>query len=249
MKYFLITLMSFILSGCSADWTPDCFQKEGKIITREIALPNFKEIEVHAGIELFLSKADTQKVVLKTGENLAEDINFKLVGDRLFIKNKNTCNFVRDYKITKVYIESPDLKVIRNASSWTIKSLNTLTYDTLQLISEDASLGDTVKTDGDFDLDLQCNNLTIVSNGLSDYFLDGEVTNFSINFYSGDGRLEAENLFAENIEVYHRGSNTMVINPQQSLIGKIVSTGNILAKNEPPLVQVEELYTGRLLFE
>ncbi|TQD39824.1 head GIN domain-containing protein [Haloflavibacter putidus] len=249
MKYFLIIVMSFILSACSADWTPDCFRKEGEIISKEIALVNFEEIEVHAGVELFLSKANTQKVVLETGENLAEDITFKLVGNKLVIKNKNTCNFVRDYKVTKVYIESPDLKVIRNASSWTINSLNTLTYDTLQLISEDASLGDTVKTDGDFDLDLQCNSLTIVSNGLSDYFLDGEVANFSINFYSGDGRLESENLLAENIEVYHRGSNTMVINPQQSLIGKIVSTGNILAKNEPPLVQVEELYTGRLLFE
>ncbi len=241
--------MSFILSACSADWTPDCFRKEGEMISREIALANFEEIEVHAGIELFLSKANTQKVVLETGENLAEDVNFNVDGNRLIIKNNNTCNFVRDYKITKVYIESPNLKLIRNASSWTIKSLNTLAYDNLQLISEDANLGDAVKTDGDFDLDLECNTLTIVSNGLSDYFLRGQVTDFSVNFFSGDGRLEAENLLAENIEVYHRGSNTMVVNPQQSLIGKLVSTGNLVAKNEPPLVQVEELYTGRLLFE
>jgi hypothetical protein len=41
----------------------------------------------------------------------------------------------------------------------------------------------------------------------------------------------------------------MIVNPQQSIVGEIVATGDIISYNRPPLVDVKELFTGRLLFE
>jgi len=41
----------------------------------------------------------------------------------------------------------------------------------------------------------------------------------------------------------------MVVNPQNSIRGKIVSFGDVISKNRPPVVEVEELYKGRLRFE
>ena len=41
----------------------------------------------------------------------------------------------------------------------------------------------------------------------------------------------------------------MIINPQQSLTGVITGTGDVIAVNRPPVVDVEERYTGRLIFE
>lgn len=40
----------------------------------------------------------------------------------------------------------------------------------------------------------------------------------------------------------------MVVNPQQSIIGQIVSTGDVIAINQPPNVEVEVLFTGQLIF-
>ena len=41
----------------------------------------------------------------------------------------------------------------------------------------------------------------------------------------------------------------MIVNPQQSISGELRSTGNVIAKNRPPIVEVEEFYTGRLIFD
>ena len=41
----------------------------------------------------------------------------------------------------------------------------------------------------------------------------------------------------------------MVVNPQQSLEGQLRGTGNLISVNEPPVVEVERIYTGQLIFE
>jgi hypothetical protein len=41
----------------------------------------------------------------------------------------------------------------------------------------------------------------------------------------------------------------MVVNPQQSIIGSIRSTGDVISLNQPPIVDVEEWFTGRLIFQ
>jgi hypothetical protein len=84
---------------------------------------------------------------------------------------------------------------------------------------------------------------------LSFFYLDGPVENLFVGFYSGSGRFEGENLVVQNADIYHRGSNDMVVNPQLSLTGQLLGTGNLISVNEPPLVDVERIYTGQLLFD
>ena len=69
-----------------------------------------------------------------------------------------------------------------------------------------------------------------------------------MNYYAGDGRIDASNLIAQTIKVYHRGSNDMIVNPVQSITGKMVSTGNIILKNNPPIVDVQQLYQGHIIY-
>ena len=37
----------------------------------------------------------------------------------------------------------------------------------------------------------------------------------------------------------------MIVNPQQSISGQIRGTGDVISINEPPIVEVERLYTGQ----
>jgi len=48
--------------------------------------------------------------------------------------------------------------------------------------------------------------------------------------------------------VYHRGSNDMIVNPQISLTGELRGTGNLISLNTPPIVEIDQLYTGQLIF-
>jgi hypothetical protein len=69
-----------------------------------------------------------------------------------------------------------------------------------------------------------------------------------LNFYFGNGRLYGEELAVENIKIFHRGSNDMLVNPIQKIEGTIYATGNVILKNVPPIVYVDEVYTGRIIY-
>ena len=90
--------------------------------------------------------------------------------------------------------------------------------------------------------------LEIQNNDVSRFYISGTTTDAILDFWAGDGRIEAEDLTAQTIEVYHRGSNDMIIKPIQSITGKMVSTGDIILKNNPPIVNVEQLYMGHVIY-
>jgi len=84
---------------------------------------------------------------------------------------------------------------------------------------------------------------------VSSFYITGQTENLYIGFFSGSGRFEGENLTAQNVEVFHRGSNNIIVNPQLSITGALYSTGDLVSVNRPETVEVEEFYTGRLIFE
>ena len=103
-------------------------------------------------------------------------------------------------------------------------------------------------TVGDFRLTVNSENLSIASNNLSFFYIDGTVEDLLVGFYAGAGRFEGENLVAQNVRISQRSSNDIVVNPQLSLSGELRSTGDLISVTEPPIVDVERFYTGRLIF-
>ena len=96
---------------------------------------------------------------------------------------------------------------------------------------------------------LTTNPLTIGNNNVSRFYLTGKTEDALFNFYFGDGRIEAGNFTVQNMQIYHRGSNDMTVKPMQKITGIINSTGNIILKNVPPIVDVQELYQGRVIYQ
>lgn len=234
--------------ACNSEDAIDCFQTAGNTIQQEVAVANFEKILVNRDIELIITQASAYKVTIETGENLINDVEVKVVGNRLELTDNNTCNYVRDYGITKVYVEAPNLTEIRNSSQYEVSSVATLSYPDLSLVSEDFN-ENVAFTVGNYRLSVTSENLVIISNNISSFYLEGEVQNLFVGFFSGSGRFEGENLIAQHIEVNHRGSNDVIVNPIQSLTGVIRGTGDVIAVNQPPLVDVERIYIGQLLFE
>jgi hypothetical protein len=249
---FLVSFSAAFLvlfSGCDSENGWDCTQKAGTIVQTEFTVQPFSKILVWERIKLFVKQGDEQKVVVETGENLMTDIEVSVTDGKLEIHNNNSCNLVRDYGLTKVYITSPNITEIRSSTGLPVESIGVIQYPSLTLLSEDRQNEDQYHTDGDFRLDLEVENLNIVANGLSNFYLSGSATNASFGFYASDCRIFAENLIVQNLNLFHRSTADMIVNPQQSIRGKIVSLGNVVSKNRPPIVEVEQLYRGRLIFE
>jgi hypothetical protein len=242
-------MVSMVMLSCNSEDAPDCFQNSGDIIQQEFYVSDFTKITVFSRVELIVKQEATPKVVVETGEYLLNDIEVKVKNNQLLIVNNNACNFSRNYGITKVYVSAPNLTEIRNGSGLTVRSDGVLAYDNLKLVSEDFNAEDEVNNDGDFNLKVECIKLDCVVNNLSSIFISGTVDDLFIGYYSGDSRFEGRHLIAQNIDIFQRSSNDMIINPQQSLTGEIRSTGDVIVVNTPPTVTVEQFYTGQLIFE
>ncbi|MBZ0328420.1 MAG: DUF2807 domain-containing protein, partial [Altibacter sp.] len=196
-----------------------------------------------------VSQGDFQNVRVETGENLMNEIQVKVKDSILTISDRNSCNWVRDYGITKVYVTSPDINEIRNSSGLTVESEGVIRFRKLKLVSEDIFEEDGAHRDGDFNMDLDVGNLNINANGLSKFYLRGKVYAGFFGLFDGDVRIEAGDLEVERLYVFHRGTNKMIVNPQDIIRGEIRGLGDVICKNRPRVVDVEELYTGRLIFE
>lgn len=242
-KYIVLIGFLFLLIGCNKPG--DCIESTGDMITKEFDVPDFDKIIVYKGIALVVKEGPEYKVEVKTGENLIDNIEVKVVDNFLRLTDKTTCNWVRDFGQTTVYVTAPNLIELHSKTEKTISSDGVLNYPILRLFSMDLTDG---AGTGDFDVQLNNFQTVIENNNVARYYISGQTNELLLNFYDSNGRFLGENLAAKWIKVFHRGSNDMIVKPIDSITGKMVSTGDVILKNNPPLVRVEELYTGRVIY-
>ncbi|WP_127138349.1 head GIN domain-containing protein [Flagellimonas oceanensis] len=249
VERFFLLVLSLLLISCNGDNVPDCFQNAGEMVRRPVDVSEFSAITVFENLKVVLKQGNVHQVEVETGEYLLSDVSAVVEDNRLVLHNENSCNYVRDYGLTTVYVTSPDITEIRSSTGLLISSDGVLNYPNLTLLAESYSNPETETTDGSFDLNLNSTTIRITVNGIAYFKLQGNTDNFNVNVAAGDSRIEAGELDSENVTVNHRGSNDVFVNPQQRLGGVIRGTGNIISVNTPPEVDVEELFTGRLIFE
>ncbi len=251
MKNIIFIGCIALLISCSSDSLGDCFQNDnGEIVRQEFEVDVFKRIIVFDRVKLYISQGPVQKVIVESPSNLLEEVSVKSEDSILKLKDNNSCNLFRDFETTKVYVTSPEIDLIRNSSGSTIEDIGTISYEILELVSEDRLLEDEFHVDGDFDLDeLDVGGIVINANGLSTFKLKGKTRGLQIGLFDSDARVEAGELEARSIGIFHRSTNKIICFPTDSLRGTILGIGDVISKNRPPFIEVEELFSGRLIFE
>ncbi len=243
-RFIILIITLQLVTACNSDSVIECFRTAGDAVEYDMAVADFNAIHISAGVELVIKEGTEQRVIVHTGENLKEYISSEVIDGELFITNSNNCNWTRDYNSTTVYVTTPYLEKIYSASQFAVKSDGVLTFPSLiiqsGLFSETAS--------GTFDLQVDTDYLVIEEDQVSYYKISGTVNQLFVKFYDGDSRFDGGGLIAQKVEVFQRSSNDIIINPQQEVKGTIYSTGNLVLKNQPPVVEVEQLYTGHIVY-
>ncbi len=239
----LAILFFILIFGCSKP--SDCIESSGNDVTKEFSVGSFDKIKVFKGLNLIIAQGTTQKIKVQTGENLIDNIEVKIEDGFLILKDNSSCNWVREYGQTKIFVTTPILTEIICKTEKTISSNGILTFPILRLNATDLTDG---ASTGDFNLQIDNNQLVIETNNVANFYISGKTKDFQASFYEGNGRIEAANFFADYITVYHRGSNDMVLNPQIKMTGKMVSTGNIICKNPNVINEVVELFEGKVIY-
>ncbi|WP_405224495.1 head GIN domain-containing protein [Dokdonia sp. Asnod1-B02] len=245
-------LLAVLLFSCDTENANDCLQTDGDIITYEIEVPVFTKIQMEDDIRVLLKQGAEQQVIIETGENLVSDLNFEVSEGTLVLQNNNSCNILREYGRTLVTITSPNINFIRQASSFDIESEGVLSYPALTLWSNTSPNGvniDDPNKSGNVYLTLDVPSLTISANGSSNFKISGRADQMNINFSDEFPQFDGRDFLVDDIQFRHTSAAAMVFNPINSLKGTIHATGDVIVVNEPPLVEVEVLFTGQLIFE
>ena len=252
MKYSFYIVILLIATSCGI--SEDCFKGNGKKVAQQYPFENFSKIKVFDGIGLVVKEGDKYEVKVETNSTILDNLEVKLEGDMLVLKDNSTCNIARDYGQTKVFITIPDgtnLPLIQelelhSKTEQNIQSEGSLHSPIVRLFSLDESEGTGT---GDFMIKIANNGqLVVESNTVANFYVSGSCEEMLLNFYFGNGRFYGENLLVDKVKIYHRGSNDMIIKPMQRIEGTIYATGNVVLKNVPPIVDVEEVFRGRVIY-
>ncbi len=247
--YWSSLLLILFVTSCDSEDGLNCTQAAGDFIEQEFQVEPFDKILVFERLKLTVKDGPIQKVVIKTGENLLNDVDVTVNDGRLEVVNNNGCNLVRDYGITEVVVTSPNITEIRSSTGEDVRSEGVLSWNNLTLLSNDGPEEDFYHSTGDFRLQLVVQNLTINTNKLSNFYLSGSVENADFNWDEGDGRLIANDLIIQNAQIFHRGTASWNMDVRQNISGNINGYGDVILKSRPVTVDVQETWQGRLIIE
>lgn len=245
----IIFLFWVVLLFNSCEKPYDCVKSSGPTKSKIYEGLTFSKLLVNKRIGVVLIEGPEYKVEVQTGENLINDIEVTLDGDLLKLSDNTTCNWVRDYGNTIVYVTAPNITQINSKTEQNITSQGVLHYPNLQLLAvkdyEYAGVGT-----GDFHLNIDNESIIVDNNDLGRFYIQGHTNNLRISFYENGGIFHGENLFANTIYFYHRGSNDLFIRPVEVLSGDIYNVGDVNCYSRPPIenVNVIEHYRGRLIY-
>lgn len=243
MRQIVWVISLLFLISCKEE----CNETVGKIVQREIEVAAFDKIIVNSGIQLTIRESAVQQVIVEAGENKFDNVHASVSGNTLELQADDSCFFNPTLDAVQVFVSCPNVTLIRNSSEYEIYSDGILNFPDLRLISEDHESN--FANYGNFNIHLNSDKLNIVSNGLSVFTIKGNTTNLELFYYSGIGKFEGRDLTADYVKVYHRGDNSIKVNPQQSLTGDIYGTGDLISYNRPPIVEISEHFMGELIFE
>ena len=252
MKISIYIFLLLVITSCGI--SEDCFKGNGNSVTQLFPLEGFTKVKVYDGVGLVIKEGPNYEVKIVTNDKIIDNIDVAMQGDMLVVKDNSTCNIARGYGQTVVYVTVPDgsiLPLIQELelhckTEQKIQSNGFLHSPIIRLFSIEDD-GDGAGT-GDFNIQVINGQLVVESNSISNFYVSGQCEEMLLNFYFGNGRFYGEDLHAENIKIFQRGSNDMIVYPIQKIEGTIFSTGNVILKNVPSIVDVEEVFTGRVIY-
>ena len=78
MRNWLCIILLGCLISCDTENAPDCFQRTGDIVRKEVTVPNFTRILVNPNVEMVLKQGEESSVVIETGDNLINEVTARV---------------------------------------------------------------------------------------------------------------------------------------------------------------------------
>ena len=229
--HFLIMLISAgILSACNFN-----FGKigNGRVVSEERQIAeNFTEIKASAGLDIYLTQGNENKITVETDENLMEYIQTYVRSGKLHITSEN----IRKSTEKKVYVTFIEVKNIQASSGVDIVGNSVIKSENLILKS---SSGAEIK------LEVLSREITASTSSGAELELSGKATNLFAKASSGS-ELDAKKLLTINCTAKASSGAEIKVNVQEKLTAKASSGGEINFYGNPASVESNKSSSGRV---
>ncbi|MFM7217882.1 MAG: GIN domain-containing protein [Bacteroidota bacterium] len=240
-RWLLTAALVLIAQSCDKDHLFDCTKSTGKIVTENRPLKGFTKLYLSDNVDVVLKKGTTYEVKVTAGLQLIDGIITELQGNKLYIRNENRCNWIRNFNNSyTVELTFPvELESIYYDGAGSITCMDSLRRDGFAFECWNGS--------GDIHLLLStaASNLKI---HLGRCLLDAQGYSSDSYIYLNDvGVVDASRLISSKTYVKSGSTGDATVNAHDELQVEIEHTGNVYYVGNPSTITRSITGSGRLL--
>lgn len=204
--------------------------------TKNVAVSNFSELSVSAGIELLITQGSTEGAKIVAKEDVINEVEIEKSGNSVHVGWKRNEGFMNSFKNrkAKVYISYKTLNSISASSGSSVVTENVLSTDRL---NAKASSGASIKAK------VSCTDLEVHTSSGGSADISGKATNLDASASSG-GSLDAYDLSSTYAKAHASSGGSVDINVSKGLEASSSSGGSISYKGDAALNNTSSRKSG-----
>src|SRR5436190_9918470 len=219
-KIFLFAAISILVSSVNLRAQDEEKNKDkdrvtivpsGNIITKEVNVTSFDQLDVNGVFNLLLIQGNKEEVKIEADDNLQPFFEVKNEGSKLIIEMKKDLNIhnnkEHDKSRMKVYVTFKKLKSMNLKTVGNIQSDASMSFDNLDI--DNTSVGN-------INLKLTAQNLNIQNKSVGNVTLDGKAESAVIK-NKGVGSIQAASFVVQKMDIDNSGIGSAEVNAEKEL--------------------------------
>jgi hypothetical protein len=209
----------------------DRIEGSGNVITKEISVKSFDELNASGVFNLLLSQGDKESLKIEADDNLMDLFIIENEGSTLKIKMKKNSNF-NSKKQLKVYVTFKTLKSMDLGMVGGTSSDEKLKFTDLKLKNQSV---------GSVSLNMTLQTLNMENQSVGSVKLEGSAENAVVKNNSV-GSINAGNFVVQKMDIENNGVGSATVNAEKELkysdsfLGKVSNRGNATVKKKNKVV-------------
>jgi hypothetical protein len=229
----VITAFSFSMQAQKNDKydNKDRIEGSGNVITKDISVNSFDELDASGVFNLQLSQGDKETLRIEADDNLMDLFIVENEGSTLTIKMKKNSNF-NSKKQLKVYVTFKTLKSMNLGMVGGTSSDEKLKFADLKLKNQSV---------GSVSLNMTLQTLNMENQSVGSVKLEGSAENAVVKNNSV-GSINAGNFVVQKMDIENNGVGSATVNAEKELkysdsfLGKVSNKGNATVKKKNKVV-------------
>lgn len=198
----------------------DRIEGSGNVVTREVSVKSFDELQASGIFELKLSQGNKEQLKIEAEDNLQDLFEVKNEGSKLIVSMKKDSHFNSKKKMV-VYISFKTLKNLDLSMVGGTASDDKLSFGDLKIDNRSV---------GSVNLDITAKKLDIDNKSVGNFTLSGSADNAVVK-HNGVGAFKASKLVVQTMDIEAGGVGSAEVNAakelkvKDSFLGKVRNVG------------------------